>query len=953
MKFDIQDLVLIENSKYFDRNWYESEYPDVIKSKIAPAVHFLRIGAHLGRDPGPNFSTQEYLKANPDVARAKVNALLHYERSGRQEGRKISLSATSEADAPQAGIEKRPTVDVIVPIYNALEDVKNCIASLSVAKTNYRSRLILINDYSDKETTAWLRTAVKEFSSNNLEIYLEENKTNLGYTKSVNVGLRLSKAPFIVTLNSDTIVTSFWLDGLINCLESNSKIGIVGPLSNAATWQNVPSLYDEDGRHSIQSLPDDLTPEQMGKLVRETSNTLYPKTNFVNGFCFMFPRTVLERVGFLDEQAFPTGYGEENDFCIRAIDEGFELAYADDVYVYHAKSKSFGSDRRELLSQAGGKALREKHGVERMRTLITQMSETSEMDKIRDNVNAALIRREKDKAVTGSEVKLNPSGCFAEHGYQLNFASTNAALRIDANGEESRFPNVSVGVHLHLHYAEYASEFIDYLLNIPTSFSLYISVSEAENVEKIEQIFSTGVPNANVIVRCFPNRGRDIGPFVTGFGCEILTHDLVCHIHSKRSPHNLAKKDWRMQLLSNLLASRAYVSNIFRIFADNSKIGMLFPEYHWSLRDQISWGTNKSKANHLARLMNLNLSPVRLTPFPAGSMFWAKSDALKPLFNLGMEFSDFPDEEAQVDGTTAHAIERLFGEIVTSQGYEVQQIKTDKPYNIRNYFTKHWPYQKLSNEELSSITENYRQEREKVEAKACVLCPNIGAYDAVVAHECLEANTDYLLVSDRELPNYGQWITKRIEVQGSNTDTARSIKTSAPDFLSGYDVGIWIDANVLITGSIQSFIGLPTMYPDVPIFGIQHPHRDCIYDEALAVVKAKKASEATVEAQMNAYARDGYPKKNGLIETNFMVLNMKHEMLGSIFEAWRKELRKHTHRDQLSLNYVLWKLDQSWMPIMQEGENLRTHKSFAYFGHSRNSGYTSPTIPSQTIKARK
>ena len=133
-------------------------------------------------------------------------------------------------------------------------------------------------------------------------------------------------------------------------------------MSNAASWQNVPRLIGDDGRFAINTIPFNLNTEQFNQLVRNASNQDFPEVEFVNGFCFMIRTKVLKQIGLLDEQAFPQGYGEENDLCLRASEAGFKLAIADNCYVFHAKSKSFGSERKEALSKAGHQKLIEKHG---------------------------------------------------------------------------------------------------------------------------------------------------------------------------------------------------------------------------------------------------------------------------------------------------------------------------------------------------------------------------------------------------------------------------------------------------------------------------------------------------------------------------------------------------------------------------------------------------------------
>ncbi|MDB5660706.1 MAG: Lipopolysaccharide biosynthesis protein LPS:glycosyltransferase [Cypionkella sp.] len=88
MSFSSQSK-LIEESPYFDSEWYRGRYPDVVETGLTPPEHYLRIGGRLSRDPGPQFSTSAYSEKYPDVAQQGYNALLHYEQVGRIEKRTV------------------------------------------------------------------------------------------------------------------------------------------------------------------------------------------------------------------------------------------------------------------------------------------------------------------------------------------------------------------------------------------------------------------------------------------------------------------------------------------------------------------------------------------------------------------------------------------------------------------------------------------------------------------------------------------------------------------------------------------------------------------------------------------------------------------------------------------------------------------------------------------------
>lgn len=279
----------------------------------------------------------------------------------------ISGATIQKRPAPNhiSTLKKIPTVDIILPVYNALEDVKACIESLYNNET-IPFNLIIIDDCSEEETKLWLESAQKEFG-----FKLSRNAENLRFTKTVNRGFSQSEGDFVVLLNSDTIVTAYWLEKILCCFESDSSVGIVGPLSNAASWQTVPVREDKvNGGWLVNEIPEGYSIELMGQLVETISQRQYPNVPSVNGFCYVIKRDVINQIGTLDEEYFPTGYGEEDDFSIRARKAGYTIRVADDTYVFHAKSKSYTKEVRKVLTVGGRKSLDKKHGKEEIEKLI-------------------------------------------------------------------------------------------------------------------------------------------------------------------------------------------------------------------------------------------------------------------------------------------------------------------------------------------------------------------------------------------------------------------------------------------------------------------------------------------------------------------------------------------------------------------------------------------------------
>lgn len=269
-------------------------------------------------------------------------------------------------------------VDIIVCVHNALEDVRNCLSSI-LCHTTVDYNLMVVDDGSEIDTQKFVQRWVSQVETASLI----RNPQARGYTKAANQGLRGSKNDYAILLNSDTIVTPRWIEKMVECANSDPEIGIVGPLSNCASWQSVPQLFNDNGDWMINSIPESYSLEEYAELVESLSEKEFPLVSFVNGFCYMIKKAVIERIGFLDEQSFPHGYGEENDFSLRAAKAGFKLAIADNTYVYHAKSKSFGHQRRKKLAKQGSTALKQKHPDADLTDLTTKIKNSKTLINLR------------------------------------------------------------------------------------------------------------------------------------------------------------------------------------------------------------------------------------------------------------------------------------------------------------------------------------------------------------------------------------------------------------------------------------------------------------------------------------------------------------------------------------------------------------------------------------------
>lgn len=229
-------------------------------------------------------------------------------------------------------------VSVIVPIYNALDDVKRCVQCL-LEYTRSSVDVLLINDAStDANVPDFLESAALP-----AHYRVVHNANNLGYTQTVNKGIELAGTRDVILLNSDARVTPRWVEGLQRAVATDSTIATVTPMSNRAGAFSAPSI----GNHN--PLPAAVAEADYAVAFRRQALGVYPTVPTGNGFCLYIRREVIDQLGAFDVNAFPRGYGEENDFCMRARAAGWRNVIDDRTYVFHERNQSFGEQKTALV----------------------------------------------------------------------------------------------------------------------------------------------------------------------------------------------------------------------------------------------------------------------------------------------------------------------------------------------------------------------------------------------------------------------------------------------------------------------------------------------------------------------------------------------------------------------------------------------------------------------------
>jgi GT2 family glycosyltransferase len=228
-------------------------------------------------------------------------------------------------------------LDVVVPIFRDASLVDACLRSVVAHSGARLGRLFLVDDRSPEPQMLPL---LERWRRDEPRVRLLQHEANLGFVRAANLGLAASDAD-VVVLNSDTRVTSGWLEALAAVLEGEPRVAAASPLSNNAGMCSVPTPGEDN--HLAES---QVAALRLGGLPAFTPMQTAP------GFCLLLRRAALRELGAFDP-AYGRGYHEENDWCQRARAAGWAVGRANRAFVFHVGKASFGAERAALDQRNG------------------------------------------------------------------------------------------------------------------------------------------------------------------------------------------------------------------------------------------------------------------------------------------------------------------------------------------------------------------------------------------------------------------------------------------------------------------------------------------------------------------------------------------------------------------------------------------------------------------------
>ncbi|MDD4913596.1 MAG: glycoside hydrolase family 99-like domain-containing protein [Methylococcales bacterium] len=689
----------------FDDEWYLNRYPDARETNSDPWEHFVRHGLAEGRLASSLglsiFDPKYYLLNNPDVADSPLSPIQHFMKYGKHEGRSGSYSSFSgmETIRPEPLEYTTPLLNTKVKLIAFYLPQYHPIAENDEwwgrGFTEWANVIRATPFYEGHEQPrfpgelGFYDLRIPDVMKRQAELARTHGIFGFCFYIYWFGGKRLLESPVDMLLRHPEIDINFcycwanenWTrrwDGLDDDIligQSHSPEDDIEFIKNIATAFADKRYIRVAGKPMLLVYRPNLFPE-----IRETVNRwrLWCRNNGVGEIHVCFTTSFDEgnplEMGMDAAIQFPplSGKPQHINELIRVSDGRF----AGQVYNYQSSVNGAAFYERPKWLEYRGVMPSWDNTPRKLERGISFYGATPELygewlDTVAAETCASLP--DEQRFVFINAWNEWGEGAYLEPDRRRGYAYLNRTRQVMAKYSDTARINRTtrtqdIAVIVHLYYGDLFENIAGYLDNLTNSADFFFNVKE-DALPGMEAIIKRRY--ADAVVVAYPNHGRDVLPFL-----HMLPHMLrlgykaVCKIHSKKTEHRKDGDQWRDDVFNKLLGDKTAIAGCLQQIGAGA--GVVAPAGHLLVAGDY-WGANARRVNELAIKMGCPEQWLHDFLFPAGNMFWFAPDALKPLLSLNLTAADFEAEAGQVDGTTAHAIERLVGLAAMKSGFGIEE----------------------------------------------------------------------------------------------------------------------------------------------------------------------------------------------------------------------------------------------------------------------------------------
>ncbi len=333
---------------------------------------------------------------------------------------------------------------------------------------------------------------------------------------------------------------------------------------------------------------------------------------------------------------------------------------------YHLPDRLLIEDKSPIVKR---KIFYDKHHKFSVQGLTNKAQSALEFIKHKTNYDEMIIWQDLLKSYSMHEIALN---------LNLNYTLSTSFSSNDITSKKTAFI-------LYIYYLENFDKYFEYISNMPKYVDIFIVSPNNEVLTSMKDFIQEKNISSKIEYRKHTNQGREQSALLITCKDIATSYEYICFIHGKKTPHVSKQngEEFAKHCTDNLIYNEHYINNVIDLLENNPQLGFLIPPvilFNPFATINSEWLENFEIAeNFVKNILKLDLALDDTPLAPYGGMFWFRREAFNTIFKHNWKFEDFPAEpRKEIDGTIAHAIERLFSYFVQDAGYATAWILSDK-----------------------------------------------------------------------------------------------------------------------------------------------------------------------------------------------------------------------------------------------------------------------------------